>query len=49
MRTKKSIYMLCKQACVYGVPGWGHRKSSYNRHRIIPSAVNYFMYDDAEK
>ena len=23
----------------------GHRKSSYKRHRIIPSAKNFFMYD----
>ena len=28
---------------------WGHRKSSYKRHRIIPSAKNSFMYDRAEK
>ena len=34
-----------KQAC--GI--WGHRKSSYKRHRIIPSAKNPFMYDGAEK
>ena len=34
MRTKKPIYMRYKQAC--GI--WGHRKSSYKRHRIIPSA-----------
>ena len=34
MRTKKLIYMRYKQAC--GI--WGHRKSSYKRHRIIPSA-----------
>ena len=34
-----------KQAC--GI--WGHRKSSYKRHRIIPSAKKPFMYDGAEK
>ena len=34
MRTKKPIYMRYKQAC--GI--WGHRKTSYKRHRIIPSA-----------
>ena len=45
MRTKKPIYMRYKQAC--GI--WGHRKSSYNRHRIIPSAKKPFMYDAAEK
>ena len=45
MRTKKPIYMRYKQAC--GI--WGHRKSSYKRHRIIPSAKNPFMYDGAEK
>ena len=28
---------------------WGHRKSSYKRHRIIPSAKKSFMYDGAEK
>ena len=39
------IYMRYKQAC--GI--WGHRKSSYKRHRIIPSAKNPFMYDGAEK
>ena len=36
MRTKKPIYMRCKQAC--GI--WGYRKSPYKRHRIIPSAKN---------
>ena len=45
MRTKKPIYMRYKQAC--GI--WGYRKSSYKRHRIIPSAKNPFMYDGAEK
>ena len=45
MRTKKPIYMRYKQAC--GI--WGQRKSSYKRHRIIPSAKNPFMYDEAEK
>ena len=44
MRTKKAR-MRYKQACVYGVTG----KSSYKRHRIIPSAKNSFMYDGAEK
>ena len=39
------IYMRYKQAC--GI--WGHRKSSYKRHRIIPSAKNPFMYDGAER
>ena len=34
MPTKKPIYMRYKQAC--GM--WGHRKSSYKRHRIILSA-----------
>ena len=34
MRTKNPIYMRYKQAC--GI--WGYRKSSYKRHRIIPSA-----------
>ena len=33
MRTKKSIYLRYKQAC--GI--WGHRKSLYKSHRIIPS------------
>ena len=41
----KSPYMRYKQAC--GI--CGHRKSSYNRHRIIPSAKKPFMYDGAEK
>ena len=45
MRTKKPIYMRYKQAC--GI--CGRRKSSYKRHRIIPSAINPFMYDGAEK
>ena len=45
MRTKKPIYMCYKQAC--GI--CGRRKSSYKRHRIIPSAKNPFMYDGAEK
>ena len=45
MRTKKFIYMRYKQAG--GI--WGHRKSSYKRHRIIPSAKNAFMYDGAER
>ena len=34
MRTKKPIYMRYKQ----GGGIWVHRKSSYKRHRIIPSA-----------
>ena len=45
MRTKNPIYMRYKQAC--GI--CGRRKSSYKRHRIIPSAKNPFMYDGAEK
>ena len=45
MRTKKPIYMRYKQAC--GI--WGHRKSSYKRHRIIPSPKSSFMYDGPEK
>ena len=45
MCTKNTIYMRFKQAC--GI--WGYRKSSYKRHRIIPSAKNPFMYDGAEK
>ena len=45
MRTKNPIYMRYKQAC--GI--WGYRKSSYKKHRIIPSAKNPFMYDGAEK
>ena len=45
MRTKKPIYTRYKQGC--GI--WVHRKSSYKRHRIIPSAKNRFMYDGAEK
>ena len=45
MHTKKPIYMRYKQAC--GI--CGHRKSSYKRHRIIPSAKNPFMYDGAER
>ena len=45
MRTKKPIYMRYKQAC--GI--WAHRKSSYKRHQIIPSAKNPCMYDGAEK
>ena len=45
MRTKNPIYMRYKQAC--GI--WGYRKSSYKRHRIIPSAKISFMYDGAEK
>ena len=45
MRTKKPRNMRYKQAC--GV--WGHRKSSYKRHRIMPSAKIPFMYDGAEK
>ena len=43
---KKAIYMRYKQAC--GLI-WGHRKSSYKRNRVIPSAKNPFMYDGAEE
>ena len=42
---KKPTCMRYKQAC--GI--WGHRKSSYKRHRNIPSEKNPFMYDGAEK
>ena len=42
---KKPIYMRYKQAC--GI--CGRRKSSYKRHRIIPSTKNPLMYDEAEK
>ena len=42
---KNPIYMRYKQAC----GTCGRRKSSYKRHRIIPSAKNTFMYDGAEK
>ena len=45
MRTKRPIYMRYKQA--FGI--CGHRKSSYRRHRIIPSAKNPFMYDPDER
>ena len=45
MRTKRPIYMRYKQAC--GI--CGHRKSSYRKHRIIPSAKNPFMYDPDER
>ena len=38
------IYAFQTSMCI-----WGHRKSSYKRHRIIPSAKNSFMYDGAEK
>ena len=38
------IYALQTRMCI-----WGHRKSSYKRHRIIPSAKNPSMYDGAEK
>ena len=41
----KSPYMRYKQAC--GI--CGHRKSSYRKHRIIPSAKNPFMYDSDER
>ena len=45
MRTKKvHIFALQTSMCISG-----HRKSSYKRHRIIPSAKNFFMYDGAEK
>ena len=40
----KSPYMRYKQAC--GI--CGHRKSSYKRHRIIPSVKTPFMYSGAE-
>ena len=36
MGTKNPIYLRYRQAC--GI--WGYRKSSYKRHRIIPSAKN---------
>ena len=36
---KKAIYMPYKQAC--GI--WGHRKSSYKRHRINCHAINYYV------
>ena len=42
---KKPIYMRYKQACDI----CGRRKSSYKRHRIIPSAKNPLMYDGVEK
>ena len=43
---QKSQYIfVTNKHVVYGV----HRKSSYKRHRIIPSAKNPFMYDGAEK
>ena len=45
MRTKKPMYVGYKQAC--GI--WGHRKSSYKRHQIIPSVKNPFIYDGAKK
>ena len=41
---KAHIYALQTSMCI-----WGYRKSSYERHRIIPSAKNSFMYDGAEK
>ena len=41
----KSPYMRYKQAC--GI--CGHRKSSFRKHRIIPSAKNPFMYDPDER
>ena len=41
----KSPYMRYKQAC--GI--CGHRKSSYRKDRIIPSAKNPFMYDPDER
>ena len=43
---KKSPYYICytNKHVVYGV----HRKSSYTRHRIVPSAKNPFMYDAAK-
>ena len=45
MRTKKAhINALQTSMCI-----WGHRKSTYERHRIIPSAKNSFKYDAAEK
>ena len=45
MPTKKPPSICVTNKHVY----MGHRKSSYKRHRIIPSAKNPFMYDGAEK
>ena len=42
---KNPTYIRYKQAC----GKCGRRKSSYKRHRIIPSAKNLFMYDGTEK
>ena len=43
---QKSPYIcVTNKHVVYGV----HRKSSYKRHRIVPSAKNPFMYDAAKK
>ena len=42
---KKTIYMGYKQTCVYGVTA-GRRIRGI---KIVPSALNHFMYDGAEK
>ena len=45
MSTKKAhIYALQTSMCIFA-----HRKSSYKRYRIIPSAKDPFMYGGAEK
>ena len=42
---KKPTYICVTNKHVY----WDHGKSSYKRHRTIPSTKNPFMYDRAEK
>ena len=42
---KKAIYMVYKQTCVYGVTA-GRRIRGI---KIVPSAINHYMYDEAEK